>query len=246
MEDQRQEADGCSIPPALDDLALIAAVDGEAQPEIIAHLRACQHCTERANEFAELQGLLRGQFYRMFCPSSDDLAAFQQGLLKGGPHSNLADHLATCPHCAGELQLLAQITSAPLVGRPPPFYWLKRVVAELLTPAAPLAGAYGALRGSAHAGQYAYRAENLQITIGVQRVANHPDRRVVLGALALEDDLLDTLGHTTASLLRNDTLISTAELDDLGNFVLDDLAPGIYSLSLRLPDREVVVESLTL
>jgi hypothetical protein len=234
------------MPPALDDLALIAAVDGEAGADTVAHLRACQYCAERANEFAELQGLLRNHLYRMFCPSSDDLAAFQQGLLKGGQHTGVADHLAVCPHCATEVRLLAQAMSAPLVGRPPPFQWLKRVVAELVTPPARLAGAYGALRGPAHAGQYAYRAENLQITLGVQRVANRPDRRILLGALVLEDDLPDDLGRSTASLIHNDTLIVTAELDDLGNFVLDNLSPGIYSLSLRLPDREVVVESLTL
>ena len=44
----------------------------------------------------------------------------------------------------------------------------------------------------------------------------------------------------------NEILIRTAELDELGNFVLDDLAPGTYQLALRLPDREVIVEALSL
>ena len=49
-----------------------------------------------------------------------------------------------------------------------------------------------------------------------------------------------------ARLLRNDTLICTAELDELGTFVLDDLAPGTYQLALCLPDREVIVEAISL
>ena len=31
MEDHAQAADGCKLPPELDDLALIAAIDGEAE-----------------------------------------------------------------------------------------------------------------------------------------------------------------------------------------------------------------------
>jgi hypothetical protein len=252
------------MPPALDDVVLIAAVDGEAGTDITAHLRACQHCAERARDFAELQGLLRKQFYRMFCPTSDNLAALQQGLLNGERRAALLEHLAACPHCTRELHMLAQATNEPVGGWPPTSSpWLglsaeapsarslysraRRVVAELLSrPQMQLAGVYGALRGTSHASQYAYRAENLQITLGVQSVVNRPDRRALLGALTLEDDLGQELSSATARLLRNDILISAADLDDLGNFVLDNLAPGTYSLSLLLPDREVVVESLSL
>jgi hypothetical protein len=80
----------------------------------------------------------------------------------------------------------------------------------------------------------------------VQSVVNRPDRRALLGVLTFEDELGDELSSTTARLLRNDILISAADLDELGNFVLDNLAPGTYNLSLLLPDREVVVESLSL
>ncbi len=40
MEDRKQDADGCYQPPALDDLALIAAIDGEASPETMGYLWA--------------------------------------------------------------------------------------------------------------------------------------------------------------------------------------------------------------
>ncbi len=263
MEDHAQAADGCRLLPALDDLDLIAAIDGEADADVMAHLRVCQYCAARAHAFAELQGLLRKQFYRMFCPTSDALVAFQQGMLEGGQRAEIAAHVVDCPHCSRELQLLRQITGESSSGRAPPSLWnlmniaksnggaaagkLRQVQAELLTPApTSLAEAYGALRGPSHTTQYAYHAENLQITLGVRRVAQRADRRVVVGVLTLDDDLPEGMNQATAILCHQNTLVSTAELDELGNFVLDDLAPGTYRLSLRLPDREIIIEALAL
>lgn len=109
MEDQRGRHRPCSLPPALDDLDLIAAIDEEASDVVMEHLRRCSACAARAREFAELQQVLRARLYRAFCPSSDELAAFQQGLLEGGRRVRLGTHLATCPHCARELRLVAEM-----------------------------------------------------------------------------------------------------------------------------------------
>jgi hypothetical protein len=261
MVDPKQAAEGCSWPVALDDLALIAAIDGEAGPDVKAQLRDCPYCSERAHVFETMQGLLRKQLFRMFCPTSEELAAYQQGLLNGGQRALITEHLKECPHCTREFNLLEQLAGEALPARSPPLAngksahahndarpgKLRKIAARLLpTPANPLAGAYGALRGPSQASQYAYHAENLQLTLGVQRVVSRTDRRVIHGALELDDELYEVLSGATAHLSLNETLICTAELDELGNFVLDDLAPGTYQLALRLPDREVIVEALSL
>jgi hypothetical protein len=261
MVDPKQAAEGCSWPVALDDLALIAAIDGEAGPDVMAHLRDCPYCSERAHVFENMQGLLRKQLFRMFCPTSEELAAYQQGLLNGGQRAHITEHLEECPHCTREFNLLEQLAGEALPARSPPLAngksahahndarpgQLRKIAATLLpTPAKPLAGAYGALRGPSQASQYAYHAENLQLTLGVQRVVSRADRRVIHGALELDDELHSVFSGATAHLSDNETLICTAELDELGNFVLDDLAPGTYQLALRLTDREVVVEALSL
>ena len=255
MDDNVQAAGGCHFPPELDDLALIAAIDGEADAEVVAHLRTCPHCAGRARHFADLQGLLRQQFFRMFCPASDTLVAFQQGLLAGDQYLSVATHVAECPYCGRELQLLKHLMVEGLVGRSPPepqqraaadppLDRPRRVIARPLPrPVPALAGAY---RGAANVLQYAYNAENLQITIGVRRLTQRTDRRVVVGTIESEDSLFSSIGEATVSLLQCGALICSAALDDLGNFVLDDLVPGIYRLALRLPDREVVIEALTL
>jgi len=261
MVDHKQAAERCSWPIPLDDLALIAAIDGEAEPDVMAHLRDCLYCSERARVFEDMQGLLRKQLYRMFCPTSEELAAYQQGTLNGDQQALVTEHLKECPHCTREFNLLEQLSRETLPARsPPPANGksdhahdgtrpgkLRQVAAKLLTPPAmPLAGAYGALRGPSQASQYAYHAENLQLTLGVQRVLSRADRRVIHGVLELDDELYEVLSGATAHLLHNEILIRTAELDELGNFVLDDLAPGTYQLALRLPDREVIVEALSL
>lgn len=109
MQERSTEPGACSQQPALDDLELLAAVDGEAGPDVLAHLNTCPICAARAREFAELQRLLRKRLYRAFCPSSDELAAFQQMMLEGGQQAMIAAHLADCPHCSRELKLLADL-----------------------------------------------------------------------------------------------------------------------------------------
>ena len=269
MEDRKQDADGCYLPPALDDLALIAAIDGEASSEVMAHLRTCVSCAARAQHFATLQGLLRERFFRMFCPTTDELVAFYNGIPAGEQHDTIAAHILDCPHCHRELHLLKQITSERITGPSPPFFWMppsaampqvstpahkpaatqrRRVVAKALRFEHPtaLADVYGAPRGPARTDQYAYQAENLQITIDVYRLVNRADRRVLTGTLFLDDDLPQGACQASAYLAHNNELIGTAELDELGNFILDDLSPGHYRLSLRLPDREVVIETISL
>lgn len=112
-----QSAGACSLTSALDDLDLIAAIDGEAHPDVLKHLQACSNCTARAREFAALQRLLREHLYRAFCPPSATLADFQQGLLGGAQRVLIARHIAECPHCARELWLLTDALKTPLVGR---------------------------------------------------------------------------------------------------------------------------------
>jgi hypothetical protein len=203
----------------------------------------------------------------MFCPTSEALAAYHQGTLQGDQRASISEHIVECPYCSREIELLKQLTNEALAGRSPPGLWnimnaatnghqhtgtgltagrLRRVLAELLPPAPGLAAVYGAVRGAGPTSQYAYHAENLQITIGVQSLAHHVDRRIVVGVLAIDDDLPEVLDQATASLFDHDQPISTTDLDELGNFVLDNIDPGTYRLSLRLSDREVVIEALTL
>jgi hypothetical protein len=215
--------------------------------DTVAHLRICQYCANRAHEFADLQGLLRKRLYRMFCPTSEELAAFHQGLLEHPQRIAISKHITDCPHCSRELRLLTEALGVPPPPRSPPARWLRRIVARLIAPQplVPIA-LYGALRGSSSGAQYAYQAENMQLMLDIERAANRPGRLLLLGLLLLDDALPHGLQNATVNLLHGETVIGKSRLDDLGNFAIDNLAPGQYSLSLRLHDREIVVESLIL
>ncbi|MBK9943518.1 MAG: hypothetical protein IPP13_18085 [Kouleothrix sp.] len=265
-----QAADGCIEAHALDDLALIAAIDGEAEPAVVEHLRICGYCAARAQHYAELQGLLRRQFFRMFCPSGDTLIAFYEGTLAAAQHCHLQAHLAECPHCARELRFLGQLNADAINGRSPPASWftinaptirepfvsataqltqpLKHIIATrtMAQSSSSVSDFYGAARAHMPISQYAYQAENLQITLGVRPVAQRTDRHVVIGSLTLSDAPDINLNNAVAYLSRQQQTISVVEIDELGRFVLDNLLPGIYQLAFRLPDREVIIEEVNL
>lgn len=259
MEDRIQDADGCCHSQALDDLALIAAIDGEASPEVMAHLRTCGCCAERAQEFAQLQGLLRKQFFRMFCPSTDDLVIHHQGLLPEARRAEIEAHLLDCSHCLRELRLLKQIASEALSGRaPPPRLGVPPsagpapgAMAEPgALPASQTATAlppevYGAPRAARYTDQYAFQADNLQITIDVHRVVGQLDRRVLVGVLSIDESRPSAGCYVSVYGAPDHRLVSTAELDELGSFVLADLSAGPYRLLMHLPDRQIVIEAIS-
>src|SRR5262245_12957147 len=244
MEDHREEPGLCTCPPALSERDLIAAVDGEAREEVRTHLRDCPHCMWRASEFDELQQLLRRRLYRILCPSSDDLLAYRLGWLDDRRASELRAHLHDCPHCTSELHLLDEAASAP--PWPPPIDRPRRVFAVPRQQRHQTAAVYGGMRGAGRGGQYAYRAEHLELMLDVHQINGRPERVVLVGMVSDEEGIPGALQRATASLLHGDLVVHSTMLDELGNFILDDITPGDYSLSLRLPDLEVVVEALTL
>ncbi len=118
MERVWQTQVDCALPPALSERDLIAAIDEEAEPHIVNHLCRCPHCAARAKSLARFQQQLRAKLYRIFCPSSDDLIDYQQGLLPPDRHASITRHLAICPHCSHEAMLLDQAVYWYAVARP--------------------------------------------------------------------------------------------------------------------------------
>lgn len=243
MDRQYDGRNTCSRPPAVDDIDLVAAADGDARPDVLAHLTACDYCASRASEVARIQSALRSRLFRAFCITSDDLIAYYHELLSEPRHAAIAAHLAECPHCARELRLIERAArdTDEIEALAP-----RRILARLLTPVGGAARAlYGAPRAVAST-QYAYRAENLELTLRVARSVGRPGRIVLAGTLETDDSGLGAaLPGATAALLHGETLMALAPLDELGDFVFDDLTPGEYQLLLRLGDCEVVVETLS-
>jgi hypothetical protein len=245
MADRAPEGGPQSCASPIDDLRLLAALDGNADPALLEHLRKCSFCSARARSFASLERTLRDRLFRALCPSSGDLLAFQQRTLSPERYIKIVEHIPDCPYCTRELALLSQLAMAAPVDGPRPH---QRIVAELYAPR-PLAfgqAFYGAQRSTTSSAHYVYRAGNMQLSVSVAQAFGRAGRVVVSGMLMLEGNLADLPPAGTASLLTAGMIVCSVPIDSAGCFALDDVPVGEHALSLRLHECEIVVESLVL
>lgn len=233
----------CVSPPELDDKALLAYIDGEADPEVVAHLERCPHCRDRAQHLARLQDRLTGQLYRSTCPSPAELGEYHLGLLPSDQAADVASHLAECPHCTREIAQLKDYLSE--LKPDLEFSLLERIrvlVARLLRArrenGSSKEPAYAGLRGKAE-GPYLYQADDIQIAVEIQDDIERPGRKVLLG-LVTDTDLQELEAH----LWQADRWVETAPVDELGTFVIPNIAPGNYELTLSGPEVEIHIQGL--
>ena len=241
----------CVSPPELNDRELLTYIDGEADQQVVAHLERCPHCRQKAQRLARLQDRLTARLYRFTCPSPVELGEYHVGLLPRDQAAAVARHLAECPHCTREVtQLKDYLTElAPALG-PSPLERIKErarvLVARLVNggweagllgqPA--LAPAYAGLRGEEREPTL-YQADDIQVAIEIQEEAEQPDRRVLLGLVIGTEP-----SRVKAHLWQADQHVAVVSVDELGNFVIPDLAPGSYDLILSGPEIEIHIQDL--
>jgi len=241
----------CVSPPELGDRTLLTYIDGEADSQVVAHVEQCPHCREKAHRLAHLQDRLTAQLYRLMCPPPRELGEFHLGLLPPAQASAVAQHLAKCPHCTRELAQLKDYLSelSPTLELGPLEQIKERLrvlVARLVSggvegsPLGPpsLAPAFAGVRGEEEEPR-CYQAEDVQIVIGIQEDAGQPGHKVFLGlVMGMEPS------GVKAHLWQAERLVTTVEVDRLGNFVVPGLAPGSYELILSGPEVEIHIQDL--
>ena len=236
----------CFKTPQLTEIELLMALDGEADPEIIMHIAHCPDCRVRAGQLQKLQDGLTNRLFRVDCPSSMDVGEYQLGLLPAEQALAVEKHLAECTFCSGERSLLASflaetspITKTDLLA--PVKETMRILVARLTTGFSGgllgqpgLAPAMAGLRGAAD-GPLMYEAEEVQVMAEVMDDTTHPGRKSILGLLT---GIYQSHGFQ-AYLWQAATHRATVIVNDLGNFTIDNLTPGDYSLVLSGPDMEI-------
>lgn len=239
----------CVSPPELDDKELLAYLDDTGGLEVVEHLERCPHCHERARRLAQFQDRLTAQLYRAECPSPIELGEHHLGMLPGEQAEAIGRHLVECPHCRREVdQLRTYLADLEPSLQPSPLEQIKEhvrvLVAHLVDEAkrlAPgmltLAPAHAGLRGEEEA--CVYTAGDIQIAIEVQDDAERPGRKTLLG-LVIGAEPVGMQVH----LWQDERRIVTVPVDELGNFVIPDLAPGVYELIVGGPEVEVHVQAL--
>ncbi len=93
----------CITSPALDDIQIVSYIEGEADDGVVAHIKECLFCRERANRWTLLQNGLREQLYRVTCPTPVELGDYHLGLLPAPQVLVIAQHVRECPLCRREV-----------------------------------------------------------------------------------------------------------------------------------------------
>jgi hypothetical protein len=239
----------CSHPSPLTDADLLMALDDQANPEVTMHLSQCPACQERARRLSGLQHALTSSLYRIDCPAPLELGEYQMGLLPAGQSVMIARHASICPHCAQEIVTLLGFMAQPEpLAQPSPLETararLRVLVAELTGGARSmlvspgLAPAFAGLRGDDD-GPLTYEAGDAQIILEIQDDEQRRNRKAIVGlVMGLEDQ------HATAHLWREQQPVNSVAVDALGNFVLDNLAPGCYELFITGESDEIHMQEL--
>jgi hypothetical protein len=239
----------CVSPPELDDRELLAYLDHTCGLEVVEHLKRCPHCHERARRLAQFRDRLAARLYRTECPSPIELGEYHLGMLPGEQAEAVSRHLNECPHCRREVdQLQAYLADLEPSLQPSPLEQIKERVRVLIAhlvdeakshaPGMPTpAPAHAGLRGEEEARVYV--VGDVQIAIEVQDDAKRPGRKTLLGlVIGAEPE------GVQARLWQDERRIATIPVDELGNFVIPDLAAGSYELIVGGPEVEVHVQNL--
>lgn len=242
----------CVAPPELEDIQLLAYLDGEAEPGVSAHLQVCPHCQCRADMLADLQQALTRSLYRATCPTSRELGEYHLGLLPASQAQAVSDHLTICPFCAEERAQLRTFLAEPDPRREPSplekaASQVKVTIARLLSGPS-WAGAFGApslapalagVRGDEER-PLIYEAGEIQIALEIQSDENQPDCRAMLGLITG----IAPTENVTAHLWRDNHHFGSVTVDDLGSFLFEGLPVASYDLILSAPEHEIHLQSM--
>ena len=246
----------CLHAMAPDDEALLRfALDGEPlRKEARDHLAQCETCQHRLEMFKQVNNALTAQFYRNQCPSAEQLSFYCANLLPPDDKVHIAAHILDCPLCSTEVadtrRFMAEVEPLPIADFSPQVVVrrIRRIAASLVRQQTQFV-----LRGAETNWPRQYHAESIDLSLHLSRASNGD--HLLLGILTSTDNAesVDAFEGTKAELYPANNVapetqmpICTTEVDDLGNIVFNAVPIGQYTLLLHLPDREIVIEDLTI
>lgn len=223
---------------AADDL--VAYARGEAAAVVDRHVQRCSACRAEAGSYARLDGVLTTALFRLRCPETITLGEYALGILQPERAQEIAAHLVECPSCRAESRSFSSFLAEP---DEPPLprgvrAALRRLVALPIAQPSPLAAG---LRGAGPNESTTYAADGLHVTISVQRAARAG--RAVLVGLVEEAAIGSFSGR--AILFSGERELQAQVVDDLGNFIFEDVPAGAYRVEVTVPDAVVVLDAIT-
>ncbi|GAC1392072.1 MAG: hypothetical protein NVS4B11_07700 [Ktedonobacteraceae bacterium] len=265
----------CSNPGAIRDEELFAHLEGESvRPAVLRHLANCQYCSSQVATYRRIELKLINKLYRWDCPPNQVLGDYQFGLLSPQQSVEVGNHLSMCVLCKAEVATLTEfLTHDPMLVpqiqvsahtavnavrpvqeaqralenmRNTSLAGARRIIATLLQQQPRKAYQRDAVQQTA-AWPRRYSAEDVNVSIQIERDAHHRDMLQVIGFVARKSTTLEALDGTPVKLIAQTRTAITeyAEpIDDLGNFVFPTVAEGIYTLEIHFSEGIVVIDQL--
>jgi hypothetical protein len=248
-----------AVAPSDEELLDFALDAGELPPEQKEHLEHCETCQRRLARYQQANNYLVSHLYRSQCPSGTKLSFYCAGGLAAHERMQIAQHLLDCPLCAEEVadtrRFMQQVPVFEPISPFSPRQVVRRIFATLVRQQAQLV-VRGETPSSAWPRQY--RAESLDLSLHLSRGSR--GNYMLLGILtsANAHETIDAFEGACTELYttpgpfigegnkESEKPVLTTEVDDLGNIVFSDVPVGEYVMVLRLANREVVVEGLTI
>lgn len=226
-------------PCAMDEGVLLDYIWGTASPELRAAIEISPACRAAAEQLArELRPLMQ-LMYRVVCPDAATLVAYQEGRLDSTAQLVWRQHLAECPHCQAEYQMMTTMDTIPLMPRPGV---LRRVIEAVFQPphAAPVA-----LRGEV----LHYQTPQISIVLSTRRGSAKPIHWNLRGEARTHDGQR-MIGQLENVVLRPleaaDAGETQGSVAENGTFAFQGLPAGRYSLHIFTPEEEVIIRHMVI
>lgn len=230
----------CTSPPELTIAELLQASSGDPDDRIARHLARCPYCAQRLEQLEQSMRGISARVYRGVCPPSMTMSAYHLGDLPAEEMEEIRTHLEICAECRREVLAFRKFLEATAPEAPDGAGWIERagIFVTSFLEAGTLAPAAAGLRGSEDAPRI-IQIDDLQITLFVEDNLDRPDMHNLLGLVSGGS----TAGWT-AFLWQGGELAVQTPLSEEGEFSLEGLSKGEYTLILDGPESEVHIQDL--
>lgn len=245
-----------ALAPSDEDLLSLSYQEGTLTDQEQEHFAHCSICQERLATYTRMHTQLLTKLHRRLCPSAVRLNYYCLDIVPEEERVSIASHLLDCPACASEVaeirRTLKNFDPFPAVA-PSLSGAIRRIFATLVVQQALPVTRSASNQQAGWPRQY--QAETLDLSLHLSRQAG--GEIMLLGILTSSDpaETADTFEGVTVELYTTPgpfqksnqaRPLLTSQVDDIGNLLLEPVPAGEYTMILRLPEREIVIEGLTI
>jgi hypothetical protein len=252
----------CFLENAPTDEELLAyALDDEvlSQPAR-QHLEQCEVCQQKVARYRQTNASLVARLYRTQCPDTTELSFYSLGgeTLSPERRQQIASHLLDCPLCMAEVEETRRFMAEPIEFPVPAFSPRALVRRIFATPVKrqQLLVVRGEEQDTAWPRQYKAEAVDLSLHLSRTGSGEHMLLGILTSSNPAED--VDALEGVLAELYKaplleaaNGAMPKTppflqTHVDDMGNLVFKPVPTGTYTMIIKLPGREMIIDGLTI